>query len=192
MQDRQIVQMYLDRNEQAIAETKNAYGNYLLTIAFNILGNHEDAEEAEADTYVRTWNAIPPQIPLKLKVFLAKITRNISIDMYRKQHAERRGGQGCDMLLSELEEALPTLGEGVDDATPDTALDQSEVTRALNEFLESIDSTKRVMFVKRYWYGESVADIAAELSLSESNVATTLFRLRASLKDFLEKEEIAV
>ncbi len=192
MQDRQIVQMYLDRNEQAIAETKRAYGSYLLTIAFNILGNHEDAEEAESDTYVRTWNVIPPQIPLKLKVFLAKITRNISIDMYRKQHAERRGGQGCDKLLSELEEALPALAGGVDEMTPDKALDGSEVTRALNDFLESLDATKRVIFVKRYWYGASVADIASELSLTENNVATTLFRLRASLKDFLEKEEIAI
>ena len=182
MQDKQIVQMYLDRNEKAIAETKNAYGSYLLAIAFNILGNHEDSEEAESDTYMHAWNVIPPQIPLKLKTFLAKITRNISIDMYRKKHAEKRGGQ----------EALPALGEGVDRSTPDTALDGSEITRAMNDFLASLDASKRVIFVKRYWYGESIADIAAELSLSESNVATTLHRLRASLKDFLEKEEIAV
>ncbi|MBQ1451806.1 MAG: sigma-70 family RNA polymerase sigma factor, partial [Clostridia bacterium] len=149
-------------------------------------------EEAESDTYVRTWNVIPPQIPLKLKVFLAKITRNISIDMYRKQHAERRGGQGCDNLLSELEEALPALAGGVDEMTPDKALDGSELTRAQNDFLASLDETKRVIFVKRYWYGASVADIASELSLTENNVATILFRLRASLKDFLEKEEIAI
>lgn len=192
MQDKQIVQMYLDRNETAIAETKKAYGSYLLTIAFNILGNHEDSEEAESDTYMHAWNVIPPQIPLKLKTFLAKIIRNISIDMYRKKHAEKRGGQGCDMLLSELEEALPALGEGVDLSTPDAALDGSEITRAINDYLATLDASKRVIFIKRYWYGESIADIAAELGLTESNVATTLHRLRASLKDFLEKEEIAV
>lgn len=192
MQDKAIIQLYRNRNEQAIAETKKKYGSYLSTIAFNILGNFEDAEEAESDTYVRVWGIIPPQVPLKFKIFLGKITRNISVDMYRKKHAERRGGRGCDVLLSELEEALPGVEAGVEKESPESAYDERELTRVINDFLSSLDRTKRVIFVKRYWYGESMENIADDLALTESNVATTLYRLRASLKDFLEKEEIAV
>ena len=192
MQDKQIIQMYLDRNDKAISETKIAYGSYLLTIAYNILSSNEDAEEVENDTYLHAWNVIPPQVPLKLKIFLAKITRNLSLDMYRKKHAEKRGGAGCDMLLSELEEVLPELAAGVDNETPAEALDSAELTRAINAFLSEQEKQRRVMFVKRYFYGESISQIATELGITESKVATTLHRMRMSLKEYLEKEEIAV
>ncbi len=192
MQDKQIIELYQDRNDRAILETKISYGSYLLTIAFNILSSSEDAEEVENDTYLHTWNVIPPQVPLNFKVFLARITRNLSLDMYRKKHAEKRGGAGCDMLLSELAEVLPELSLGVDDSTPDKALDRKEITRAINSFLEDLEKNKRVMFVKRYFYGASIADIANDLGLSEQNVATSLFRLRAALKDHLIKNDIII
>ena len=192
MQDKQIIEMYLNRNDKAISETKNAYGSYLLTIAFNILSSKEDAEEVENDTYLHAWNVIPPQVPLKLKIFLARITRNLSLDMYRKNHAEKRGGLGCDMLLSELEEALPELAAGVDNSTPAEALDSAELSRAINAFLGDQEKERRVIFVKRYFYGSSIATIASELGITESKVATTLCRMRSALKDYLEKEEIAV
>lgn len=192
MQDKQIIELYQDRNDRAILETKSSYGSYLLTIAFNILSSSEDAEEVENDTYLHTWNVIPPQVPLNFKAFLARITRNLSLDMYRKKHAEKRGGAGCDMLLSELAEVLPELSLGVDDSTPDKALDRKEITRAINSFLEDLEKNKRVMFVKRYFYGASIADIANDLGLSEQNVATSLFRLRAALKDHLIKNDIII
>lgn len=191
MQDKQIIQMYLDRNDKAISETKNAYGNYLLIIAFNILNSNEDAEEAENDTYLHTWNSIPPQVPLNLKVFLAKITRNLSLDMYRKKHAEKRGGVGCDILLSELSEVLPNIAEG-SDATAEEAFDASELSRAINAFLEGQEKQKRMMFVKRYFFGEPLATIAFELGCGESKVATTLHRMRASLKSYLEEGGVII
>lgn len=187
MEDKEIVDLYLKRDENAIAVTKTKFGKYIVTIAQNILGSVEDALEVENDTYLKTWNSIPPTIPLKLKTYLGRISRNLSIDMYRKNNNEKHGGGNFETLIDELAESLPSQ-----DGSPDEALDSAGLSRALSEFLKSQDSDKRVMFIKRYWYGASIDDIASELSLSSNNVAVTLHRTRAALKEYLESEGIAV
>ncbi|MDO5448120.1 MAG: RNA polymerase sigma factor [Clostridia bacterium] len=187
MEDKEIVDLYLKRDENAITATKTKFGKYILTIAQNILGSVDDAQEVENDTYLKTWNSIPPTIPLKLKTYLGRISRNLSIDMYRKNTNEKHGGGNFEALIDELAESLPAQ-----DASPDEALDSAALSRALSEFLKSQDSDKRVMFIKRYWYGASIDDIASELSLSPNNVTVTLHRTRAALKEYLESEGIAV
>lgn len=182
MEDRQIVILYLNRSESAILETKTKYGQYILKIAMNILGNVSDSSECENDTYLSTWNSIPPKEPENLKSYVGKISRNLALDLYRKKHAEKRGGN-TDVLLSELEDCVPDKTENFSDVN---------LTELLNSFLKYQNKDKRVMFVKRYWYGESISDIAKEMGFSESKVATTLHRTRESLKEYLEKEGVSV
>lgn len=185
MEDRQIVDLYLGRDESAIHESKIKYGSYILAIALNILKSKEDADECENDTYLSAWNSIPPSEPTNLKLFLARITRNLSIDIYRKNTAKKRGA-GMDTLLSELDECAP------DNGNVDTELDIRNLTRVINEFLHAQSKERRVMFVKRYWYGQSISEISTSMGLSDSKVSTTLFRVRADLKDWLSKEGISV
>lgn len=187
MEDREIVNLYLERDEKAITATKTKFGKYITAIAQNILGSVDDALEVENDTYLKTWNSIPPTIPLNFKTFLGRISRNLAIDMYRKNTSEKHGGGSFEALIDELSESLPSQ-----DGSPDEALDSALLSRALSEFLKSQDSDKRVIFIKRYWYGASIDDIASELSLSQNNVAVTLHRTRAALKEYLESEGIAV
>lgn len=185
MEDRQIVNLYLGRDESAIHESKIKYGAYILAIAINILKSKEDADECENDTYLSAWNSIPPSEPTNLKLFLGRITRNLSIDTYRKNTAKKRG-EGMETLLSELDECAPG-NNGVD-----TEIDIRNLTCLINEFLHAQSKEKRVMFVKRYWYGQSISEIAISMGLSDSKVATTLFRVRVDLKDWLLKEGISV
>ncbi len=185
MEDRQIVDLYLGRDESAIKMSKFKYGAYILAIAMNILKSKEDADECENDTYLSAWNSIPPKEPTNLKLFLGRITRNLSIDIYRKNTAEKRG-DGMETLLSELDECAPGNG-GVD-----AEVDIRSLTYMINEFLHAQPKEKRVMFVKRYWYGQSISDIAKATGTSDSKVATTLFRVRADLKDWLLKEGVSV
>lgn len=191
MEDKQIIDLYLERNESAISQTKMKYGPYLFKISMNILGSTSDADECENETYFAAWNSIPPQMPLKLKLFLGRLVRNISIDLYRKNNAAKRGA-GMEVILSELGECAPDFIAGPSENSPENELDMSELTSLMNSFLHAQSKERRVIFVKRYWYGESVADIAKETSFSESNVSTTLFRLRKELKAYLESEGVAV
>ncbi len=185
MEDRQIVDLYLGRDELAISQSKMKYGTYILAIALNILKSKEDADECENDTYLSAWNSIPPKEPTNLKLFLGRIARNLSIDIYRKNTSKKRG-EGMETLLSELDECVPENG------SMETEADIRNLTRVINEFLHAQPKEKRVMFVKRYWYGQSISDIASAMSVSDSRVATTLFRVRAELKDWLLKEGISV
>ena len=187
MEDREIVDLYLKRDENAIVATKTKFGKYIVTIAQNILGSVDDALEVENDTYLKTWNSIPPTVPLNFKTFLGRISRNLSIDMYRKSNSEKHGSGNISLLLDELSESLPS-----NDGKPDEALDSAELSHALSAFLKAQDSDKRVMFIKRYWYGASIDDIASEMSLTQNNVAVSLHRTRAALKEYLESEGIAV
>lgn len=180
-EDRQIVELYLERNESAISQSRIKYGAYILAIAFNILGSKEDAAECENDTYLSAWNSIPPKTPANLKLFLGRIARNISIDLYRKNNTKKRG-EGMEGLLSELAECVPDKN-GIE-----AEIDMHRLTDTINEFLRFQAKEKRVMFVKRYWYGQSVSDIAKSMGASESKVSTTLFRVRADLKEWLFKE----
>lgn len=182
MNDKKIIELYNERDERAITHTDKKYGNFLKKISYNIVFDMEDAKECLNDTYYRAWNAIPPEKPNILSVFLARITRFVSVDLLRKKTAERRGGGEYELSLSELSEIVSG-----NDNTEDTAI-QNEMVRSIDAFLQKLPQKSCDMFVMRYFYGDSVNDIAKALSLSSSNVKTTLHRTRECLKDYLKKE----
>lgn len=180
MEDRAIVALYWKRAETAILETKKQYGRLLLSISRGILRNEEDAEECENDTYLRAWDTIPPKRPEKLSAFLAKITRNLSLDRYDEKHAEKRGGGEVPLLLDELAEVIADEA-----AFPADTEDLSEV---LNAFLGRLKPDARTIFLRRYWFGDSVQEISARSGFGESKIKMSLLRTRQNLKEVLEKE----
>ncbi len=178
MEDEQILQLYEARNEQAIAATSEKYGPYCTSIARNILHSEEDAAECVNDTYLNAWNAIPPQRPKMLSTFLGKITRNLSLDRFRRDKAAKRGG-------GELTLALEEIGEVVSGSDPAKALDQRELVAAINGFLAGLSAQRRQIFVCRYWHFDSVAAIAQRQNMTENNVSAILSRLRKKLRSHL-------
>lgn len=183
MEDSQIIDLYWNRNENAIAQTAQKYGNFCHAIAFNVLSIHEDAEECVNDTYVQAWNSIPPQRPLMLKAWLGKVVRNLAINLWDKNHAQKRY-QGMDLVLDELEECVPAA------KTVENAIEDKELGRVISGWLRTLKEDDRNLFVRRYWSGESVNDLADEWGISPNKLAQRMFRLRNSLKAALEKEEV--
>ncbi len=181
MEDKEIIKLYLDRNEKAIAATSEKYGSYCKTISVNILKNDEDAEECVNDTYMKTWNAIPPQIPVIFSAFLGKIVRNISFNKYRHNNSQKRGGSEMPLILDELGEIVSGK-ESVEDE-----IDKKELLRDINGFLNSISEYKRGIFIRRYWYSNKVSDIAQRYGRSENSVSVELNRIRKKLSDHLLK-----
>ena len=181
MEDQGIIALFFKRSEQAIEETDKKYGGYCYSIAYNILSNQEDSEESVSDTYLAAWNTIPPRRPNFLNAFLAKMTRHISIDRWRKRSAQKRGSGEIILALDELEEC-------VDTHNVETELAKKELTRVLNAFLSSLPETERNVFLCRYWYLESVPEIAARFGFSESKVTAMLHRLREKLRARLQLE----
>ena len=186
MDDLQIIELYWARSESAIAETAHKYGPYCRFIAYHILHSEEDSEECVNDTYWKAWSAMPPQRPHQLRTFLGKITRNLSLNRYEKNAAEKRGAGQVPLALEELAECVPAP-DSVERAVDDLAL-----TQLLNEFLGGLPSETRRIFLRRYWYFCSVKEIAADFGISESKVKTTLFRTRNRLKQLLEKEGVVL
>lgn len=186
MEDAQIIQLYWQRSEDAIAETSVKYGTYCKNISYGILRNVEDAEECVADTYLRAWNAMPPQKPRHLAAFLGKITRNLSLDRYRRNNAKFRGGEQVRPAFEELEQSVPSV------STVESVFDEMELVRALEDFLLRQPKEKRQVFLLRYWYFRSMAEISDQLRLSESKVRSMLFRMRKDLKAYLEGEGICL
>lgn len=186
MEDREIVELYWARNQRAIPETAKKYGSYCTTIAKNILGSNEDAEECVNDTYLGAWNAMPPHRPGTLSTFLGKITRNLSLARYRRSTAEKRGGGELPAVFDELSEAV----SGRDDVEGE--VDRQELIRAINEFLKTLSPEKRRIFLCRYWYTDSISDIARRCNMSEGAVTMTLSRLRAKLKVHLRERGFEV
>jgi len=183
MDDNSILDLFFARDENAISETNKKYSGYLFAVASNILPSAQDAEECVSDTYFKIWETIPPTRPSFFKGFLAKITRNCSLDRYRANKAKKRDGQ-MDVLLSELAEAIP--------ATDDvhTAYENNLVARDINNFLRGLDSDIRFVFMRRYWYADSVSQIARGCGYSESKVKSMLFRARGKLRLHLEESTI--
>lgn len=179
MDDKMIVRLYFERNEQAITETSEKYGHYCHHIAHNILFNNSDEEECVNDTWLHAWNCIPPNEPTVLSVFLGKITRNLCFDYYKRKHSQKRGGHNIDLVLDELEE----LVSGNDN--PEEMLNRKELIEEINKFLQTLPEEKRYIFISRYWYTESVSDIAKCFGYSEGNVSVTLNRIRNKLKAYL-------
>lgn len=182
MEDREIVELYWRRDEQALAETAERLGGYCLTIARSVLGDEEDARECVNDAYLAVWNAIPPHRPENLAPFVGKLVRRISINAMEKRDAAKRGGGQGEVVLEELEECLSS-GDSVE-----ARIENAELERALRCFVNTLRPKERQIFVCRYWYMDPVADICERFGWSESRVKTLLWRTRKKMKRFLEKE----
>lgn len=183
MEEHCIVDLYWQRNENAISETAAKYGKYLHRISYQILQNDEDAEDCVNDTYNDAWQSMPPHRPSTLSTFLGKITRRISIDLWRKYSAEKRGGGVIALALDELEECVSGTGD------VETEVERHELQRKLNAFLLELPRVERQVFMCRYWYMDSITDIAKQFFYSESKVKSMLYRTRKKLRVMLEKEE---
>lgn len=181
MEDSQIIQLYWQRDEEAIPATSQKYSEYCFSIARGIVGSREDAEECVNDTWLRVWNAIPPQRPQILRVFLGRIARNLSLNRYRKNTALRRGGAGADAILDELAECV----SGRDD--PQTELELRELTAELGRFVRELAPVRRDIFLRRYWYADSIPDIAVRFGRTENNIYVILSRTRAELKQHMQE-----
>lgn len=186
MEDAKIVQLYWDRDERAIPATADKYGSYCSSIAQNILGSREDAEECVNDTYLHAWNAMPPHRPAVLSTFLGKIVRNISLNRYKRNTADKRGGGELPMVLEELSD----LVSGREDVEQE--IDRQELAAAIHAFLDSLSPAKRCMFVSRYWYTDSISKIALRHGMKDSAVSMTLSRLRRKLHDELAERGFAL
>lgn len=184
MEDREIIALFFERNEAAIAETGSKYGAYLHLIAKNVLGDDAFAEECVNDAYFKAWENIPPARPEKLGAWLGRLTRNIALNRLEKRRAAKRGGGETDAAFSEIEGCIPT-GEG------DPA-DSLAFKNALNAFLASISKEARRIFIQRYWYFMTVDEIALENGITKSKVKTSLMRTRNKLRIHLEKEELFI
>ncbi len=184
MDDCRIVDLYWDRDETAITETENKYGRFCFSIANRILQNAEDARECVNDTFLAAWNAIPPHRPEILSTFLGKITRRLSLKKRRDSSAEKRGGGNSDISLDELEECIPS-GQSIDDS-----IDIAELTKIINTFLSELPLAERRVFLRRYWYFDSIGEIASRFGFSHSKVKMMLKRTRDKLLVRLQKEDI--
>ncbi len=182
LDDSEIIGMLFDRDENGLAAVKNKYGGYCSAIARNILENAQDTEECVNDTYMRVWETIPPEKPRALSAFLAKITRNIAIDRYRREHMQKRGGDETALIFEELEECVS------DGSSVEASAERHEMIAAVNRFLGRLPAKSRVMFVSRYCYCESIRSIALRFGTSENSVSGCLNRTRAKLRDFMKKE----
>lgn len=181
MEDNDLIAMYFARDERAACETERQFGGYCYTVAYNILGNEQDAEECVNDTLVRLWESIPPARPENLYAYTAAITRNIAKNRLKAEHAKRRGGTELPAVLDELRDCT----------APDTVeqeLDRRVLGEALNRFLGTLKPDHRIIFVQRYWYLCSVEEITENLQLTKSKVTVTLMRTRKKLEAFLKKE----
>ena len=184
--DREIVALYHARDERAIELTARKYGDYCFTISHNILNNREDAEECVNDTWLRTWNTIPPQRPRSLQYYLAKIIRNLSLTRWREKHTEKRGGGELTVALDEVEEFLVGTREVEDPAA------RAAFADCLNRFLRGLPERECTVFLRRYFYLDTTAQIAGRIGTKEANVLLILSRTRAKLRTHLEQEGYTV
>lgn len=182
MEDEQIVQLYWERSDRAISETAYKYGTYCRSIAQNILQNPEDAEEIVNDTWLGAWNAMPPHRPGVLSTFLGKLTRRISIDRFRTRTRHKRGGDTVTLALEELNECVP----GGQDIQQE--LEQRELVRAIDRFLDTLPDRERRIFLCRYWYLDDIASISARFGFTRSKVKSMLYRIRNKLRTHLQEE----
>lgn len=186
MQDESIVALYWERDETAIEETKEKYERYLFKIAYNILSDMEDSQESVNDTYLAAWNSMPDHRPGILSTYLGKLTRRISIDIFRRKNRDKRRGSEYALSLSELEDCV---------SSKDTIEDTMEVrllADAINSFLRTLPADARNLFIGRYYFLDSLRDAARYCDMSESRAKSLLFRTRCNLKVYLEKEGFEV
>lgn len=184
MDDKQIIDLYWARSENAISETADKYGKYCHYIAYNILFNDEDSEECVNDTYLKAWGVIPPQRPNRLSTFLGKITRNLALDRYKYNSREKRGNGQMPLVLDEIAECVSAADN------TEHIIDDMVLVDCFNRFLAALPTETRNIFMRRYWFLSSIKEIAADFSISESKTKMTLLRARNELKQLLMKEGI--
>ena len=184
MEDQKIVDLYWERSEQAIKETEKQYGAYCHSVAYRILRSDEDAKECVNDTYLRAWDAMPPHRPNRLSTFLGKITRNLALNRYWHDRAEKRSAE-VELILDEVGEFLPDPGEK-------PISEEVALREAINGFVGALDTKKRKMFVQRYFYCCSIRTIARELGMTENAVKVSLHRIREDFRAHLAKEGIEI
>ncbi len=185
MDDKQIIELYFNRDEQAIKETESKYGAFCQRIAMNILSSREDAEECVNDTYYSVWNQIPPVVPDVFRAFLGRITRNLSISRFRAMRAKKRYS-GIEVMLSELNDCIPST------ASVEQSVEAKELGGHISEWLDSLQEEDRMLFVRRYWFGDEVQALAKACGISAAKMAQKMFKLRTSLKADLEKKGVAI
>ncbi len=186
MEDERIVSLYWQRDESAIRETETKYSRYLTKIAYNILSDMEDSRESVNDTYLAAWNSIPPHRPGVLSTYLAKLTRRISIDRFRYRTRDKRKGSEYEVSLSELSDCVSGGN------TTEEAVNVKLLADAIGIFLRLQSEEARNVFIGRYYFLDSVKDVAAYCGMTESKCKTLLHRTRLALKDYLVKEGFAV
>ena len=182
MNDDAIVALYWQRDESAITVTQEKYNAYLMKIARNILNDTEDSEESVNDTYLAAWNSMPPQKPSVLSTYLGKLTRRISISMFRRRNAVKRKGSELALSISEVEDIM------TDHADPEKELEAKQLGVLLNAFLRSLKPDERNTFIGRYYYMDPLKDIAGYCGMSEGKAKTVLFRTLQKLKEYLARE----
>ena len=183
MDDKVIIQHYWDRDERAISETDIKYGTFCSRIAENILENKEDAKECVNDTYLKTWNALPPEWPDILPAFIGRIVRNLAFNSYNSRKTAKRGGGQTDVALEELEECIA-------DKAADLSVEESVLTEIIDSFLGTLSRKNRQIFVMRYWYTESIGYISSVMNMTENSVSVSLNRMRKKLLIYLEERGI--
>ncbi len=185
MEDKDIIELYFSRNEAAIEETKQKYGGLCYRIAYNILSIHEDSEECVSDTYMNVWGTIPPSRPENFRAFICRITRNISINRYRRLHSQKRYN-GMDTMLSELNDCVPSADN------TEKEVEAKQLSEYISNWLDSLDDENCALFVRRYWFGESVKELAGRRGVSAERTAQRMLRLRKSLKKYLEQRGVVI
>lgn len=182
MDDNEIIELYRQRDETALRETEKKYKAYCAAVAESILSDKQDCEECVNDTLLRAWNSIPPECPSSLKLFLARITRNLSFDRYRANRALKRGSGEICAVIDELEQCVSGS------ANVEKEAEAKELAETIERFLDTLGLRDRSIFLRRYFYSEKVAAISEHYSLKESNVLMILSRTRRKLRAYLEKE----
>ena len=181
MKDHEIIALFFERSERAITELINKYGAAIKNVASNILKDAQDAEEAVSDTYLTVWNRIPPESPKYLGAYSCRVAQNLSLKRFYANTAWKRNSY-YDVALDELEETIPAL------STVESQYDAKELTQYLNQFVKELSREDRYLFMRRYWYGDKVSDIAENLNITPHKASVRLFRLRQKLQDYLKKE----
>lgn len=186
MEDKTIVELYWERDENAITETAAKYGRYCYAIAFNILSDAEDAKESVNDAYLNAWNSMPPHRPAFLSTFMGKITRFVSLKKWRERRTQKRGGGNVDLAFEELSDCIPA------NTMPDAELESKELAKMINAFLDELPVHEQKVFICRYWYFDSVSAISKQFGFSESKVKSMLHRTRKKLRSKLSEEGVII
>ena len=181
MEDREIVTLFWQRDERALQAAADKYGGYCRAVARNILADEQDAEECLNDTWLNAWNSIPPHRPEALAGYLAKLTRFAALKRWRYERAQKRGGGEAALVYEELADCIPAR------CGPDEALAEKELAELIRRFLAQLPATQRRVFLCRYWYSDSISDIAERFGMKENAVSKSLGRTRAALREHLQK-----